>query len=258
MQSRHFLSALQLIIYILLTGGNMQQIIEVQNLSFAYPNRGQVLKDISFCVPKGQIVGLIGASGCGKSTLCLCLAGIIPHSIKGKMKGKIWIDSKDVMDCTLPQLAQKIGMVFQDPDTQLFCPTVEDELAFAPENLCIPPGEIQQRVSKTLKMIDIEHLRYRNPSQLSGGEKHLVALGAVLTLDPDILIFDEVMPRLDEAGKSKIEQVIMQLKSQGKTIVMVEHHPGYFLHMIDRGIVLENGKIIYQGLEKETIRNFFN
>lgn len=231
----------------------MDKIIEVDHLSFVYPNGKTVLNDVSFSFEKEQIWGIIGASGCGKSTLCLCLSGIIPHSMKGKMKGDVCIAGSNTRNTSLAQLVPKVGIVFQDPDTQLFCPTVEDEVAFGPENLCVPPQEIRARVDKVLSIVGLQSERYKNPNQLSGGQKQLVALASVLSLNPEILIFDEIMPRLDTAARKRIEALIMKLKAEGKTIIMVEHDLGQFLQVIDGGIILEKGQIVYQGKDREIL-----
>lgn len=121
--------------------------IVVDQLSYSYQAAGkQILKNINFRVAPGEIVALIGLSGCGKSTLCLCLGGIIPHYLGGELAGQVTVNGKNTKEYKVSQLAREVGLVFQDPDTQLFSPTVEDEIAFAPENLCLPAAEIDSRV----------------------------------------------------------------------------------------------------------------
>lgn len=221
--------------------------IVVDQLSYRYRAAGrQILKNVSFKVSPGEIVALIGLSGCGKSTLCLCLGGIIPHYLGGRLTGRVIINGKDTKDYKVAQMALEVGLVFQDPDTQLFSPTVEDEIAFAPENLCLPVEEIGYRVNKVLDTLGISSLRKTNPNHLSGGQKHLVAMGAVLALDPAILVLDEVMAQLDANGKENINNILHNLRRQGKTILIVEHDLAT-ISIADRVLVLEEGLLIRDG-----------
>lgn len=218
--------------------------IVVDQLSYRYQAAGrQILKNISFSVAPGEIVALIGMSGCGKSTLCLCLGGIIPHYLGGELAGRVIVNGKDTKDYQVSQLAREVGVVFQDPDTQLFSPTVEDEIAFAPENLCLPAAEIESRVHSVLHTLGISALRHANPNHLSGGQKHLVAMGAVLALDPAILALDEVMAQLDGSGKKIIHDILLDLRRQGKTILIVEHDLAA-VSLADRVLVMEEGLLI--------------
>lgn len=222
--------------------------IVVDQLSYRYRAAGrQILKNISFKVSPGEIVALIGLSGCGKSTLCLCLGGIIPHYLGGELTGQVVVNGKDTKDYKVAQLALEVGLVFQDPDTQLFSPTVEDEIAFAPENLCLPVEEIKARVNTVLDTLGIGALRKTNPGQLSGGQKHLIAMGAVLALDPAILVLDEVMAQLDAKGKETINGILHNLRRQGKTILIVEHDLAAVSTIADRVLVLEEGLLIKDG-----------
>lgn len=215
----------------------------VENLSYRYHIEGApVIKNLSFEVLQKEMVLLMGLSGCGKSTLCYCLSGIIPHCWGGIMDGKILINGKSTLDFGVALLAREVGMVFQNPDTQLFSPTVEDEIAFAPENMCLPPEHIRERVDYVIELLGINALRNANPYQLSGGEKHLVALASVLALDPPVLVLDEVLSQLDYAGKRKVADALDKLRHQGKTIIAVEHDLETFT-IADRIMVMEDGKL---------------
>ncbi|OPX86460.1 MAG: Energy-coupling factor transporter ATP-binding protein EcfA1 [Pelotomaculum sp. PtaB.Bin104] len=227
--------------------------IIVDNLSYRYqPSGEQILKNISFNIKQGESVAIFGLSGCGKSTLCLCLGGIIPHYLGGELTGRVQVSGKDIKDHKVAQLALEVGLVFQDPDTQLFLPTVEDEIAFAPENLCLPPEEVGRRVNDIINLLGLDDFRQRSPGQLSGGQKYLVALGAVLALEPGILVLDEVMAQLDSAGKRKIKNILFNLRCAGKTIVIVEHDQEIF-SIADRILVLEEGALIRDGLASELL-----
>lgn len=219
-------------------------VVVVENLSYKYRAEGAlVLKNLAFEIVRGEIVVLMGLSGCGKSTLCYCLSGIIPHFRGGMMDGKVWINGKNTRDFRVARLAREVGLVFQNPDTQLFSPTVEDEIAFAPENLCLPPVGIRKRVDEVISLLGIDALREANPYQLSGGEKHLVALAAVLALDPPVLVLDEVMSQLDQGGKKKVADAVEKLRQQGKTIIAVEHDLET-VSIADRVMVMESGELV--------------
>ncbi|WP_031517332.1 energy-coupling factor ABC transporter ATP-binding protein [Desulfofalx alkaliphila] len=217
--------------------------VVVNRLSYCYPDGKQVLKNISFSVGRGSMVAVLGLSGCGKSTLCLCLAGIIPHYMGGKMTGRVLINGLDTSQYKIARLAREVGVVFQDPDTQLFSPTVEDEVAFAPENLCLPPLQIRQRVDSVLDMVGINDLRYENQNTLSGGQKHLVALASVLALDPSVLVLDEVLAQLDTAAKRKVTDLLIYLRQQGKTVIIVEQDL-IASAMADRVLLIDNGMLV--------------
>ena len=220
------------------------QTIMVRGLSFQYQPEGLlVLKDVDFQVAQGEAAVITGLSGCGKSTLCYCLSGVIRRYQGACLNGDILINGKDIRDIRLANLALEVGMVFQDPDTQLFSPTVEDEIAFGPENLCIPPQQIRQRVDQVLELLQIEYLREANPYRLSGGEKHLVALASVLALDPAVLLLDEVMSQLDASGKARVSEALTKLREMGKTIIAVEHILDA-VSFADRMLVMESGHII--------------
>lgn len=221
----------------------MKSIIETKNLSFSYNKTSpRALDSISLEIKKGSITAFMGVSGCGKSTLAFCLCGIIPKRLHGIMEGKILLEGNDIKELSLPSLSQKIGMVFQDVDNQIFLPTVEAEVAFAPENLCLLYNEIEEIIERTLKTLNIEHLRHKNPAQLSGGEKHLVAIASVLSLNPEIITLDEVLSELDEENKKLILDTIKILKELGKTVIIIDHSIDNLM-IADTIFLLRQGKI---------------
>ncbi|MDY0236277.1 MAG: ABC transporter ATP-binding protein [Gudongella sp.] len=198
--------------------------IEVRNLSFKYKEgEPYILKNVNFSVKPGEILGISGKSGIGKSTLCKCICGIIPKLQKGTMTGEVFLFNENILDKQISEIVTKIGIVFQNPVTQLFSPTIEDELVFGPENLCISREEIDNRLQHTLKILDIEKFRYKNPNKLSGGEQQLIAIGAVLMMEPEIYIFDEILSFVDKEAKKRIINIIRELKKEKKTIIMVDH-----------------------------------
>lgn len=204
--------------------------LEARNLTFQYRGRlSPVLDNISFDLEAGKIVLVTGPSGCGKSTLGYCISGVIPRLIKGHLQGTVVRQGR-------------VGIVFEDPDTQILFPTVEDELAFGPENLCLPRDEIEKRINSTLEVLGLTGLRKHNPSRLSGGQKQLVVLGGVLTMEPDIMVLDETLSQLDAAAQESVKRVFEAFKQQGKTIIMIEHDRSH-LNIADEIWYLENGKM---------------
>ena len=221
----------------------MKPVLEVNKLSISWQGgSGRVLEDISFALEPGEFVGIIGPSGCGKSTLCLALAGIIPRQIPGRMEGEIRLLGKDLADLSLPQITTNLGIVFQDPETQLFLPRVMNEMAFGPENLCIPAEEIRKRIGEIAGQTGTEAILESNPNELSGGQQQIVALAAVLALAPKVLILDEVTSQLDPQSCQRIQEILMKLRRQGVAILMVEHNLEHLLGT-DRIIALRDGKV---------------
>lgn len=221
----------------------MMPAVEIENLFFKYKGQNEyILKGVNLRAHRGEVLAIVGLSGNGKSTICYTLNGIIPKTLKGDMEGNIRVFGNHVKDMDIGELAKIIGVVFQDPDTQLFSPTVEDEIAFGPENLCLSREEIETRIEKVLKLTGMEGYRYENPNNLSGGEKQLVALGAVLSLEPDILVFDEAMAQIDDKGKKRIKKVIKKLKADRKTIIMIDHDFSN-LDIADKVLLLKDGRI---------------
>lgn len=217
--------------------------LRAENLSFSYPgNERQILNNINFTINRGEIKAVVGLSGSGKSTFCYCLSGVIPHIYPGNLSGHVYIAGETVGELKIQEISTRVGIVFQNPETQLFFSVVEDELAFGPENLCIPREKIGERIENTLELLGIRDLRSANISNLSGGQKQLVALASVLTLQPDILIFDEVMSQIDKPGKKRIKNVILDLKEKGKTIIIVEHDLNN-VDIADEVLLLRRGRL---------------
>ncbi len=215
----------------------MSEVLSVSNLSFRYPGSDLLFEQVNFTLREGELLGIIGPSGCGKSSLALILCGIIPHSIDGELAGEVYVTGSNICELPLPQLAVKVGIVFQDPETQLFLPQVRYELAFGPENLCLSRGEILEIIKRTAALTVLDPLLECHPHAVSGGQQQLAALAAVLCLDPVLLIFDEVASQLDQESAARILSVIKQLKEKGKSIIMIDHNPARLIHA-DRVLVM--------------------
>ena len=196
--------------------------IEVSDLSVCY-GKNTVLRDFSLSVHQGETVLIQGLSGSGKSTLLHVICGLIPTVIEADVSGTVLVYDKPVTELTISERAENIGIVFQNPETQLFCDTVEDEIAFGLENLCTPVSEISERINRVLDLVDMESYRYASPRELSGGQKQRVVLAAVLALEPKILLLDEALSQLDSIGKAAMLKHLKHLKNQNCTMLMVDH-----------------------------------
>lgn len=218
-------------------------VIEFKNVSFNYQENECLLKDVNLSIHKGEMVGIIGESGKGKSTILRLINGLITKRISGNKKGEVLIKNKNIDKLSLSKISTMVGSVFQNPDDQIAFQLVEDELAFGPENLCLPKEEILDKIESSLKRLGISHLRYRNPNNLSGGEKQLVNIAAIMTMGADILLLDESLSFLDTDSRERVLEAINLLRNKGITILMVEHDYDN-LHYADKVYLLENKKLI--------------
>ncbi|MFX1319061.1 MAG: energy-coupling factor ABC transporter ATP-binding protein [Promethearchaeota archaeon] len=231
--------------------------IEINRLSFTYSGSDtKVLDDISLFIPQGAFVALVGPSGCGKTTLARCLNGLIPHFHPGDLEGTVLVQGLNSQEHQAHELAQKVGLVFQNPENQLVAPTVERELAFGPENLGVPRDEIRQRVEILLRQNNLLELRDKAPYELSGGEQQRVAIAAILALEPDILVLDEPTANLDPLSAYEILNLIAKLNQEMKiTVLLIEHRLELVLPHIQELIVLDNGKLLAMGPPAEVFNN---
>jgi energy-coupling factor transporter ATP-binding protein EcfA2 len=227
--------------------------IHVRNLSVQF-NGEPALQAVSLDIPAGQCVLVTGPSGCGKSTLARALSGLIPHALGATMTGSIQVAGMDTQSHTIPELAQRVGLVFQNPSTQLFHLRVADEVAFGPRNLGLAEAEVQVRTEWALNVVGIAALKERNPAQLSGGQKQCVAIAAVLAMRPDVLVLDEPMASLDVPNTKQVLAVLRILQqSLGMTIVLIEHRLSAVLPQVDRVLLLEAGRIVADGTPREVL-----
>jgi energy-coupling factor transporter ATP-binding protein EcfA2 len=197
----------------------------------------------------------MGASDAGKTTLCLLLAGLAPHLTGGQMEGRIVVNGRDLSQHTPPVLADTVGLLFQEPEAQLFNPTVETEVAWGLENLGLSPDEIRARVHEMLLLFRLNHLRLRAPLELSGGEKKRLALTSVLAMTPPLLILDEPMGGLDPVGCQEVLEALSKLRrDRSTTIVMTESEPDAVAAFADRLVVLHQRRISLEGPPHDLFR----
>ena len=223
--------------------------ITIQDGNYHYTEETGV-HDIQLQIQKGETVGLMGPNGAGKSTLFKILVGLLPLS-SGQYHFKDWTIDKDFLKDPhrAGQLFQQVGLIFQNSNTQLFNTSVYDELAFGPRQLGLDESEVEQRVKDTLGLLEIEHLRDRIPYHLSGGEKKLVAIASVLTMNPSLLLFDEPFNGLSPKYQKLIVALLQELKTAGKTIVISSHHFEQIAPIVERVLLFS---------EEHTITGSYN
>jgi len=222
-------------------------VIETRGLNVRYPE-AHGLRGVDVSIPPGSFVLIGGPSGGGKSTLAHALMGLIPQTTPAEVKGHVSIAGLDPRRHSVAQLATRVGLVFQNPATQLFNGTVEEEAAFGPRNLGLPPGEIAARVEYALEAAGCVHLRRRTVRHLSGGEQQRVAIAAVLSMRPAILILDEPTANLDREGVRLLVQALVRLHRQSRvTLVVIEHRLAPFLPHAGRLVWLAKGRVVANG-----------
>jgi len=236
----------------------VDDIVVVEELHFAYPPlmSGEepvpVLKGINLRVRRGECLAIMGPTGAGKTTLCLALNGIVPHLTGGTFEGSVTVAGMNTRNHGPGEMSRIVGIVFQNPESQLFNMTVEDEVAFGPEGLGLPRNELRERVDWALRAVGIEHLRRRSPLQLSGGQKQRVALASILAIRPQVLVLDEPTAELDPLGRDEFFAALRELRAEAETtVIMVEQDGERVAEFADRVVVLVDGKVKLEGTPKE-------
>lgn len=228
----------------------MDEMIKAVNVGFKYKNEEETthaLEDFNVTIQKGDFVAVLGHNGSGKSTLAKHFNAILLPS-----KGTVYVEGIDTSQEEMVfEIRQRVGMVFQNPDNQLIATLVEEDVAFAPENLGVPPAEIRERVDASLKAVGMYEHRRRAPHQLSGGQKQRVAIAGVIAMQPDCIVFDEATAMLDPKGRREVLETADKLnKENGTTIVHITHFMEEAV-LAKRVIVMDDGKLVYDGTPKE-------
>ena len=222
----------------------------IEELAFAYPDGNQALFGVNLKISKGERVALLGPNGAGKTTLVMHLNGIL-STLHGKVfvAGKL-VDSKDKEG--LKQIRSKVGIVFQDPDDQLFMPTVGQDVAFGPYNMGLRDAELDEVVTQALSMVGMLEYKDRPPHHLSFGQRRRVAVATVLAMKPEILVLDEPSSNLDPASRRELAEI---LRSLDITIIMVTHDLPYAYELCERSLILSGGIIAADGKTKDILKN---
>ncbi len=214
-------------------------IIEFRDVSFVYPDGTEALKDVSFRVVHGESVGIVGPNGAGKTTLLMLMNGLILPT-----RGEVLVGEIPVTKKTLREIRRKVGVVMQNPDDQLFMPTVGEDVAFGPVNMGLPRETVNKRVEEALNKVGCLHLIERPPHRLSGGQKKAVAIAGVLAMEPDILVMDEPSAALDPRARRSLIEL---LKSFHHSKIIASHDLDLVLELCPRCIVLNNGRVLADG-----------
>ena len=230
-------------------------VIETKKLTYTYPGGTKPsIRDVSIKIEKGEFVLITGPSGCGKTTLCRCFNGLIPHFYQGELKGEVFVTGLKVAEHPIYELAKHVGLVFQNPENQLFALSVEKDVAFGLENLGMAREEIRKRVDWAMKLTGIYELKERAPNELSGGQQQRVAIASVLAMQPEVIVLDEPTSFLDPLGAKKIFEVIYELNRKlGITVVLVEHRLDLTARYADHIIIMDNGKVVLEGKPREIL-----
>ena len=233
----------------------MSTIIKAEHLTFCYPDEPAghppVLDDINLEIEAGSFVAILGHNGSGKSTLAKHINALLTPT-----QGTLWVEGLDTADPeNLLAIRGKVGMVFQNPDNQIVASVVEEDVAFGPENLGIPPAEIRQRVDEALKMVGMYHLRQHSPHLLSGGQKQRVAIAGIIAMMPRCIVLDEATAMLDPVGRRETVETIRTLNEKyGITVVLITHHMDEAAQA-DRLVVMAKGRVVADGAPKEVFQD---
>ena len=222
--------------------------LEVKNIKYSYNKDYQALKGVSLKVEEGEMVALLGKNGAGKSTLFLHLNGIYKPD-----EGQVFIEGEELKydKKSLLKFRQKVGIVFQNPDDQIFAPTVEEDVAFGPLNLDLPMEEVQKRVTESLARVGMSGYEKKAPHHLSGGQKKRVAIAGILAMIPKIMVLDEPTAGLDPQGVTDLSKLLKELNDEGITIIISTHEVNLVPNYAQRVFVLVDGLLIAEGTPKE-------
>jgi energy-coupling factor transport system ATP-binding protein len=222
--------------------------IVMEGVYFTYPNGVEALKGVSLEIEDGKFVAIMGQNGAGKTTLVKHMNGLLKPT-----RGRVLIDGVETRKVSVAKMARKVGLVFQNPDHQLFSETVEEEISFALKNFGYDEETIRERLDWALNLLDLEEYRKVSPFMLSGGERKRVALASVLAWDPKIIILDEPTIGQDYRQKERLRQFIIQLNRQGKTVIIVTHDVEFVAECSPYIVLMRDGRIIAEGPAKEIL-----
>ena len=229
--------------------------IQIQDFSFTYKSgETPALQEISLTVPDGGFLGVIGPAGAGKTTLARAIAGMIPHHYPGDFYGSVTVNGLDTVDTSILDLSRLVGTVFQDIESQIISPLVEDEMLYGLENFGVPREEIPGRIDEALERVGIADLRDRSIASLSGGQRQKVAIASIIALKPRILVLDEPTGELDPRSSRQIFSLLKELnEEQGITVILIEQKIMLLCEFASQLAVLSKGRIIRQGETRDVL-----
>jgi len=222
--------------------------VSISGLRFTYSDGTEAIRGVDLDIRHGERIGLAGENGCGKTTLCKHMNGLLSPS-----EGRITVDGMDASRMRTPEIAGKVGYLFQNPDHQLFCSTVYDEVAFGLRNIGLDDGNIKRRTERYLGMLGIDNLSSVTPLTLSLGERRLVTIASILAMEQELLILDEPVAWLDAKQTAVVANAIKQAGREGRTTISVSHNMKFMAELTDRLIVMSQGRIILDGNTKDIV-----
>ncbi|MHA1679862.1 MAG: energy-coupling factor ABC transporter ATP-binding protein [Promethearchaeota archaeon] len=224
--------------------------IEFRSVTYRYPDGPRALDGVSLRIEPGSFVAIMGKNGAGKTTLVKCMNGLIKPS-----SGDVLVNGVCTRDTSVARLARNVGLVFQNPDTQLFSTSLKEELAFSLRNIGVKESEQDRIIDENLKRLNLLEFKGRSPFLLSGGERKRAAFAALICMDPEILIADEPTQGQDGLQKQNLERILKDLQDKGRTVIIVSHDVDFVTRLADRVIVMDEGRILVDGKVEDVFRS---
>ena len=233
----------------------MAEIVRTEGYGFRYnESKKWAVRGFDLAIGSGEIVVLAGPSGCGKSTLLRSINGLIPHMYSGETEGTVTVDGRSVAQTQMSSLAQRVGLLFQNPENQIFMFSVERDVAFGLENLGVPRAEMRERVDGAMKLLGVTSLAARAPHELSDGQKQRVALAGVVAMNPRLVILDEPTSLLDPKTATELVDLLASLRDRmGTTFLVVEHRLDLLVRVADRIVVMAEGRKVLDGTPRDVL-----
>lgn len=232
-------------------------LFSLRNVTFRYPSQKEdALRDISCDIEAGEFVSLLGGDGSGKSTFAKLLNGVIPHAVRGALSGEVLFKGTPTTRYQMTDLVMQVGLALQDPDVQLFLDSIEEELAFGPENLAVPPADIEKRIDRALALMEISDIRMKSPKALSGGQKQRLVIASILTMGTKTVILDEPFSMLDQAVRKGLLDTLRSMCLNEKiTVIVTSQDAEDIYRYCDKMILLSKGRIAVIGMPSEILRS---